>query len=256
MIDKKITLPNSTIDLHLPKSKVYDKVAVLVHGGAWVAGSPSEMNDVADALCEKLGYACILPSYGLSDISRIAFAKVTMLCASVIILFTILLLFIQKASKKVVTISILLFFVFAIISSVLHSDDQVNTHMVIDVANAIKWTQENINASKITLIGHSAGGHLVALLTVTDYWLSKVGLDRSIIESSILIAAPLSKHTLPFASTWSNYIFKHDIEQSDFASDAIAWPLTAIDYCEPSKIPRILLMTSELEIPGIVKIER
>lgn len=62
-----------------------------------------------------------------------------------------------------------------------------------DVAKAVKWTQENINLyggnnKKIILSGHSAGGHLAALIGYADVWQEKFGIDSSRIDSLVLLA--------------------------------------------------------------------
>ena len=89
--------------------------------------------------------------------------------------------------------------------------------MTKQVAEAIKWTQQNISKYKgdpnqLFLSGHSAGGHLVAL-AVMD---SQFGIDPSSISGIILNDAagldmhnylksypPTNKHN--YLSTWTNY---------------------------------------------------
>lgn len=60
-------------------------------------------------------------------------------------------------------------------------------NMAIEVAEAIKWTKENIskyngNPNSIFLTGHSAGGHLIALVGTNSKYLK----DKSIIKGIIL----------------------------------------------------------------------
>ena len=57
--------------------------------------------------------------------------------------------------------------------------------MATDAAKAIKWVKENItryggNPDKIFVSGHSAGGHLAALISVRDDYFKKFGIPNPI----------------------------------------------------------------------------
>ncbi len=61
-----------------------------------------------------------------------------------------------------------------------------------DIADAIKWVFDNISryggeANKIALLGHSAGGHLVALTGTNSSFLNDVGLNLSNIKGIAVI---------------------------------------------------------------------
>lgn len=63
---------------------------------------------------------------------------------------------------------------------------------VYDVAQALSWVYNHIeeyggDKSKIYLMGHSAGGHLIALVSFDSRFLGKYGLDTSIIKGLILL---------------------------------------------------------------------
>lgn len=62
-----------------------------------------------------------------------------------------------------------------------------------DIAKALKWTENNIESfggaeNEITLSGHSAGGHLAALIGYSDYWQKKYNINKENIESLVLLA--------------------------------------------------------------------
>lgn len=62
-----------------------------------------------------------------------------------------------------------------------------------DVARALKWTENNIESfggakGEITLSGHSAGGHLAALIGYSDKWQKKYNIDKENITSLVLLA--------------------------------------------------------------------
>jgi acetyl esterase/lipase len=64
-----------------------------------------------------------------------------------------------------------------------------------DGALAIRWVHDNANRlggnpRHIFLMGHSAGAHIAALLTLDPHYLHDVGLDRNAICATVAIAGP------------------------------------------------------------------
>jgi len=64
-----------------------------------------------------------------------------------------------------------------------------------DGALSVKWVHEHIalfggNPSRVYLMGHSAGAHIVALLTLDGEYLKQVGLDRSAIRATASLSGP------------------------------------------------------------------
>jgi arylformamidase len=65
--------------------------------------------------------------------------------------------------------------------------------IVEDVRNALAWLYENgashgVDGTKIQVSGHSAGGHLVAMLWATDWSLHPAGIPSGILHSGIAIS--------------------------------------------------------------------
>jgi acetyl esterase/lipase len=65
------------------------------------------------------------------------------------------------------------------------------TH-VQDVADALQWVSAHIhefggNASRLALIGHSAGGHLVSLVAVDERYLAAAGAPPDLIECTVAL---------------------------------------------------------------------
>lgn len=64
-----------------------------------------------------------------------------------------------------------------------------------DGALAVRWVHDNAamlggDPRRIYLMGHSAGAHIVALLTLDPRYLKRVGLDRSAIRASAALSGP------------------------------------------------------------------
>lgn len=98
-----------------------------------------------------------------------------------------------------------------------------------DGAMAVKWTVKNIelhggDPDNIYLMGHSAGGHTVAMLGLDETYLENVGVELRRIRGVIPISAPLMLRTSEVPSL--SPIFGE-------ASDAEMWPLAFIDGDEP-----------------------
>jgi acetyl esterase/lipase len=64
-----------------------------------------------------------------------------------------------------------------------------------DGALAVRWVHDNIarfggDPTRVFLAGHSAGGHIVALLTLDKRYLRNVGLDRDAIRATAGLSGP------------------------------------------------------------------
>lgn len=85
--------------------------------------------------------------------------------------------------------------------------------MATDAAKAVKWVKENIeqyggDPKKIFISGHSAGGHLAALITVRNEYFKRIDIE-SPIKGAILIDAAgldmygyLQKENFPEGNTY------------------------------------------------------
>jgi acetyl esterase/lipase len=64
-----------------------------------------------------------------------------------------------------------------------------------DGARAVRWTRDNAeryggDPRRIYLMGHSAGAHVAAMLTLDPQYLANVGLDRGAIKATAALAGP------------------------------------------------------------------
>ncbi len=75
-----------------------------------------------------------------------------------------------------------------------------------DGAQALNWVVENAprfrgSTDRIVLMGHSAGAHIAALLTLDPQFLKNVGLKRDVIKGFVGLAGPYAFEPLEFDST-------------------------------------------------------
>jgi len=95
----------------------------------------------------------------------------------------------KMAKKGVVTV---------VINYRLHPNAKI-TGMIKDCAHALKWVYENIethggNKNKIFVSGHSAGGHLAALLSVQDAWFDSLNIPNPVAGCILIDAFALDMH--------------------------------------------------------------
>jgi len=72
-----------------------------------------------------------------------------------------------------------------------------------DGAEAVKWTRDHIadyggDPDRIAVAGHSAGAHIVAMLTLDTRWLKAEGVDPKIIKAAVGLSGPYDFY--PFTS--------------------------------------------------------
>ncbi len=71
-----------------------------------------------------------------------------------------------------------------------------------DGAAAVRWVHDHIatyggDTNQIYLMGHSAGSHTAALLTLDEHYLKDVGLDRNIIRATAGLSGPYDFPSFP-----------------------------------------------------------
>jgi acetyl esterase/lipase len=115
-----------------------------------------------------------------------------------------------------------------------------------DCAQAVKWahdhaTQYHADASKLILMGHSAGAYNAAMLTLNPKYLQAVGADRAWIRGMIGLAGPYD--FLPITDPILQTIF----------GDRAQWPSTQpITYVDGKAAP-VLLFHGEADDIVFVK---
>jgi len=115
-----------------------------------------------------------------------------------------------------------------------------------DVARAYAWTVANISnyggdPSSIVLSGHSAGGHLAALLALNERYLAEQDLDGSGIQGVIGISGVYDVTSLP------PFIVPNAVFTSDPDAQRDASPLFHVNEGEPP----FLLLYAQFDYPTL-----
>ncbi len=127
-----------------------------------------------------------------------------------------------------------------------------------DVAKAIIWIHRHISdyggdPQNIFLLGHSAGGHLAALVATDEYYLKDLGFSTKIIRGVIgLDSAAYHLPTL-IASEPENY---HLFEMA-FGDNPVMWEKASpINYVEKGKSipPFLLIYAGDREVSKLVNL--
>jgi acetyl esterase/lipase len=117
--------------------------------------------------------------------------------------------------------------------------DAMFGEMARDCASAVKWVSNNIpdyggDPAKIFLMGHSAGGHLAALITMNNEFFKAVKLKNPVKGCILIDAFGLNIHTLLHEhQTPYNYLL-HKV----FTDDPKEWERgSPANFIEKNKIP-------------------
>lgn len=252
-----------------PKEKY--PVLICTHGGGWILKNKNSMLSMAESFMklqldeakkfstekEKPANFCIIvPSYRLSSLNSDILAKaVTFQSIVLISLGTCIpsLLPITIAVLLVVLLSALVFVASRRTAMVRHP-----VH-VEDLACLVKWIvrndgQKGMDASKIVLLGHSAGAHLVTLLATNTRYLESFDVDPARIRGVVAMSGVYSDKRLQETSGGQeilNNVFAQpatESEHENIHSDQVnpyreCFP---IYHCKASTPPH-LLTVSEID---------
>lgn len=112
--------------------------------------------------------------------------------------------------------------------------------MADDISLAVKWIYENadnyqLDNTKINLMGHSAGGHLVMLIGTNPKYLYKVGLSQDSLKSIVNLEGPLDL---------TDFIQRFGTYKKVFGNDQKVWAeASPITYAANKNLPPMFLVT-------------
>lgn len=129
--------------------------------------------------------------------------------------------------------------------------------MATDAAISVKWVKENIqhyggNPEKIFVSGHSAGGHLAALIAIKDSYFDTLQIPNPIKGVILIDAAGLDMYTylkgrdLPPGHTYIN----------TFTLNQETWKAASPLYHLHRDMPPMLIYEGGRTIPGITRSTR
>ena len=142
-------------------------------------------------------------------------------------------------------------YVYVSINYRLSPDIQYPIHAV-DVAKAVVWTYEHISdyggdARNIFLLGHSAGGHLSALIALDKHYLENLGFSNNILRGIIgLDSAAYHLPTLFKSEPENGYLF-----EMAFGNNSETWEKASpINYTDKinSSPPFLLIYAGDREV--------
>lgn len=224
----------------LPKhQQTPSDVCVMVHGGAWILGRPEAMLNFAHALMKhNPGLAVFLPSYTLSKNQ-----VVVVMYASIIIglLCVLLMMLKRKHTLHGVALSSSLAVV-AILCFMCADDSRYYPAHIIDISVAVHEAYKKYQRP-VFLLGHSAGGHLVTLLTMQRrWWPSDITCIHDIVKGVIGVCGVYDgdrlSDTAIIGPILHHLVFK--------TQDEFAWPVDAV-WRENRPPPPFLLFNSEVD---------
>jgi len=148
-------------------------------------------------------------------------------------------------------------YVYVSINYRLSPDAQHPLHAV-DVAKAVIWIYEHISdysgdSLNIFLLGHSAGGHLAALIALDGHYLNNLGFSNEIIRGIIgLDSAAYHLPTLIQSEPENDYLF-----EMAFGNNSDIWEKASpINYVEKiqSAPPFLLIYAGDREVSKVVNL--
>lgn len=124
--------------------------------------------------------------------------------------------------------------------------------MATDAAIAVKWVKENIeryggDPNKIFISGHSAGGHLAALITVRNEYFDKLGMVSPIKGAILIDAAGLDMYGY---LKEENFIGNNTFLQT-FTTNPDNWKKASPLYHLHKGMPPMLIYVGEKTYPSI-----
>ena len=124
--------------------------------------------------------------------------------------------------------------------------------MAVDVATSVKWVQENISnyggdPNKIFISGHSAGGHLAALVGIKKEYFNRVGIMNPLKGMILIDAAGLDMY---------GYLQGENFEPGNtylntFSNDPKIWKEASPMYFLHKDMPPMLIYRGSKTYPSI-----
>lgn len=126
--------------------------------------------------------------------------------------------------------------------------------MAMEIASAVLWTKKNIidhggDSNRIFIAGHSAGGHLAALITIKKEYFEKLKIANPVKGLILIDAAGLDMY---------GYLQEENFETGNtyletFSTDPATWKEASPLYFLHSNMPPMLIYRGGKTYPSILK---
>jgi acetyl esterase/lipase len=121
-----------------------------------------------------------------------------------------------------------------------------------DCVAAVAWVYQNIaryggDPERLVLTGHSAGGHLAALITVDGHFLANVGVPPDVIRGTVIISGATD---LRIHSQTTVFTKREHIEEAFGSTEEELAAASPIIYIRPG-LPPFLVIVAEDDPPGL-----
>jgi len=213
-------------------------VMVCLHGGGWSVGDKRDAEEMSKDVSAH-GYIVIAPCYRLSTFSD-ENIKTLMFIESVLVL---IMAFLSNGNNIATLVVLIIFFIVIVVMYVITKPRQIIQHPVHanDVAEVIRWTYQNIRSyggdpNNIHIMGHSAGGHLAAIVSTNPDYLRRVNLPNTIIRSTICISGVFSDKRMQETKIGNEIL--HNAFNFDSLNHMQAFP---IYHAQPTSPPHLLI---------------
>jgi arylformamidase len=125
--------------------------------------------------------------------------------------------------------------------------------MAMDAAQSLKWVKENISSfggdtNKIYVSGHSAGGHLAALIATDKTYFDSIKINNPIKGCVLIDAFGLDMYSYLKREEKYNY----DVYRSIFTKDENQWKKGSPFFYLHEGMPKFIMFVGGRTYPGIV----
>ena len=234
--------PRCVLDVHTnPKTKTKNApVIVVLHGGAWFLGSKSYANEISKHLVDQ-GFVVVAPCYRLTNFNNENIQMVFFFQFVTLLGFAVL----SKGKTRSVLLVLLVFVILATLCYILSNPRKIIQHPVHanDVSRVVFWTYQNIedfggNRDQITILGHSAGAHLAALVSCSPRYLRKLNAPENIIKATVCICGVFSDKRMKETRMGTN-LLRNTFGDRETYTDAFP-----IYHVQPNTPPHLLINAS------------
>ncbi len=171
-------------------------VVIVIHGGAWIFGDRRDMHSICEYLSDKTGCYTVSVEYALSQFDRDDLQKAVLV--ELIVLFSLMVLVRRQVMKWVFFTLCVFLIVLTSTIALFYEPEVCHTHPqhVKDIAQCISWIRKQkvfpCNKDSIFLVGHSAGAHLAALVSLNLRFLRELEIPVSCLRGVVCISGVFS----------------------------------------------------------------